>query len=234
VKSAEEAARAWAAEYGSKGLPSSFREEPSGAVRDFVPMALGLGVCAQEAVAIDIGCGTGRNSLYLAQQGFIVHALDMVPEMISQLREKADAAGSRSRLRAVCANVCEPWPIEGHSAAIAIDTFCYKHVMEAEGRLAYRRELARTLKPGGLFLLTLASIEDAYYGLLPFRQLDDGMRAINDPGNGIDSVLYERFAIEQSFADEFDVLRYAVKRKPGLMHGAEYLRVTHVFIARRR
>lgn len=197
-------------------------------------MAVARGIRPQDTIAIDLGCGTGRNTLYLAEHGFRVYGMDIVPEMIAQLRGKAEAAGSGARVYGVCGNVCARWPTGDSILGIAIDTFCYKHVMDADERSAYRRELARTLKQGGLLLLTLASTEDGYYGLLPYRRLDTGMRVIRDPGNGIESVLYERSAIERSFADSFDVLHYAEKRKRGRMHGAEYDRATHVFVMQRR
>lgn len=224
----------WAAEYESRGLPSSFRQEPSGAVRDFVPTVLELGIQPQESLAIDLGCGTGRNSLYLAEQGFTVYAIDIVPELISRLRGKAEETGVGSRLHAIWGSVSEPWRIDDGVAAVAIDTFCYKHLMDSEERAVYRRELARVLKPGGLFLLTLASIEDGYYGSLPYRSLGPGMHAIRDPANGIDSVLYEPSAVEERFASDFSVVQYLEKNKPGRMHGAEYNRVTHVFMMSRR
>ena len=234
MSSAKESSDLWAAEYESGGLPSSFRAEPSGAVRDFLPMALTFGVEPQESVAIDLGCGTGRNGLYLAERGFTVWAMDIVPALISQLRSKAEAAGVSARLHAICASVCEPWPPDDGLAAVAIDTFCYKHLMDTGDRMAYRQQLERVLRPGGLFLLTLASIEDGYYGLLPYRSLGAGMRGITDPANGIGSILYEREAVEECFANSFSVIRYLEKTKPGTMHGVEYPRVTHVFVMRRR
>ena len=233
MKGNQDTSELWASEYGSKGLPSSFRQEPSGAVRDFVQTML-EGVDPRECIAMDLGCGTGRNSLYLAERGFTVYAIDIVPGLIAELRRKAEAAGLGSRLRAICGSICDPWPVPDSAAGVAIDTFCYKHLMDSAGRAAYRHELARVLKPGGLFLLTLASTEDGYYGSLPYRSIEPGMRAIRDPENGIESVLYEQGAIENSFARNFCVVRHLEKRKPGQMHGAEYHRVTHLFLMSRR
>lgn len=234
MKSDNGAPGRWAAEYESRGLPSSFRQAPSEAVRDFVVMALDLGVNPQECIAIDLGCGTGRNSLFLAGHGFTVYALDLVASLIGELQSKAQALGLQSRLQAICGDVCEPWPVGEAAAGVAVDTFCYKHLMDAEDRAAYRRELARVVKPGGLFLLTLASIEDGYYGSLPIQSISTGMRAIQDPANGIESVLYERAAVEEQFAPDFRVVRYVEKKKSGQMHGAEHARVTHFFVMQRR
>lgn len=234
MKSHQGASSRWAAEYESRGLPSSFRQEPSGAVLDLVQIALELGINPQECVAVDLGCGTGRNSLFLAGHGFTVYAIDLVASLIDELQSKAQAVGLQSRLQAICGDVCEPWPLGAAAAGIAVDTFCYKHLMDAEDRAAYRRELARVVKQRGLYLLTLASIEDGYYGSLPNQPISTGMRVIQDPINGIESVLYERTAVEEEFAPNFSVVRYVEKKKPGRMHGAEHARVTHFFVMQRR
>ncbi|HEX3684300.1 MAG TPA: class I SAM-dependent methyltransferase [Bryobacteraceae bacterium] len=224
----------WEAEYESRGLPSSFLTEPSGAVRDFVPLALDLGIKPLECVAIDLGCGTGRNSLYLAQHGWTVYAIDQVASLVDELQIKAQVLGLTPRLQAICGDVCDPWPLADASAGVAVDTFCYKHIMDAEDRATYRRELARVVKPGGLFLLTLASIDDGYYGCLPYRSVHSRMRAIRDPANGIESVLYERTTVEEQFACDFSVVRYVEKKKSGQMHGGEFARAGHLFVMQRR
>src|SRR2546427_202576 len=43
--------------------------------------------------ALEIGCGTGTNAVYLAQQGFTVTAVDVVPLAVEQARERARRAG---------------------------------------------------------------------------------------------------------------------------------------------
>jgi tellurite methyltransferase len=43
-----------------------------------------------------LGCGIGSNALYLAQQGFIVHAVDLSDIAIENLREKASRTGLKT------------------------------------------------------------------------------------------------------------------------------------------
>lgn len=43
--------------------------------------------------AIEFGCGTGTNAIWLAQQGFDVVAVDLSPLAIQQARRKAEQAG---------------------------------------------------------------------------------------------------------------------------------------------
>src|SRR5437763_11798589 len=43
--------------------------------------------------ALDIGCGTGTQAVYMASHGWEVTAIDAVPRPLSRARARADAAG---------------------------------------------------------------------------------------------------------------------------------------------
>src|SRR6202012_2248666 len=43
--------------------------------------------------ALDLGCGTGDSSIYLAQHGWKVTGVDFVPKALDKARAKAGAAG---------------------------------------------------------------------------------------------------------------------------------------------
>jgi len=43
--------------------------------------------------ALDLGCGTGRDAVYLAQHGWAVTAIDGVPQALNAARQRAEAAG---------------------------------------------------------------------------------------------------------------------------------------------
>lgn len=45
--------------------------------------------------AIDLGCGTGANAVFLAQQGFEVTGVDCAASAIENARRRADSAGAR-------------------------------------------------------------------------------------------------------------------------------------------
>src|SRR5260221_10156924 len=58
-------------------------------------------VLAEEKVpagrAIDLGCGTGANAVWLAQQGFDVTGVDISPLAIERANARAQAAGVSCR-----------------------------------------------------------------------------------------------------------------------------------------
>src|SRR5438128_12274807 len=56
--------------------------------------------------AIELGCGSGTNAVWLAQQGFEVTAVDLSPLAISRGRERAASEGAKVRF--LCADALNP------------------------------------------------------------------------------------------------------------------------------
>jgi 2-polyprenyl-3-methyl-5-hydroxy-6-metoxy-1,4-benzoquinol methylase len=99
--------------------------------------------------ALDLGCGTGTHSIYLAQRGFVVVGVDFSPKAIEMAREKARQAGAAVDFRVgdvTCLDFLrEPFDF-------VLDIGCL-HSLDAMGRTGYARHLARLTSPGGTFLL---------------------------------------------------------------------------------
>jgi SAM-dependent methyltransferase len=70
------------------GITPWEREESPRQLRELVE-----GLPGQPGRALDIGCGTGRDAVYLAQQGWSVTGVDAVPQAIDAARRRAQAAG---------------------------------------------------------------------------------------------------------------------------------------------
>src|SRR5437762_2999882 len=101
--------------------------------------------------ALELGCGTGTNAVWLAQQGFDVTAVDLAPLAIARAEERAKAAGVR--IRFVAANVLD-LPDLGGPFPFFFDRGCY-HVVRRLDVGAYLRTLER-LTAGGSVGLVLA------------------------------------------------------------------------------
>jgi SAM-dependent methyltransferase len=103
--------------------------------------------------ALDLGCGTGTNVLYLAQHGWRAVGVDFVGKAIAQAREKAAAAppevAARCEFqRADVTNLAFLQP----SFDLALDMGCF-HSLELAPRQRYAAGLARLLRPGAVYLL---------------------------------------------------------------------------------
>ncbi len=60
--------------------------------------------------ALDLGCGTGAKSIYLAKAGFEkVVGVDISQKAIEYAKENAQKAQVEERCRFVCADLLEPW-----------------------------------------------------------------------------------------------------------------------------
>lgn len=64
----------WESKYQTKSMPS----EPVKVVEQYAKLATGK-------MALDIACGQGRNTKFLAKQGFVVDALDISPTALKAL-----------------------------------------------------------------------------------------------------------------------------------------------------
>jgi SAM-dependent methyltransferase len=86
-------------------------------------------VLAEEKIrpcrAVELGCGTGTNALWLARQGFDVTAVDISPLAVERARERASAAGVAVRF--LVADVLEPLALSG-PFGFFFDRGCY-HVV---------------------------------------------------------------------------------------------------------
>lgn len=216
-----EAARAWSEEYKKKGIPSSFRKGPTSVVVEFLAW-LEKQPGNEKKVAADLGCGLGRNSYYLASQGFSVTAIDLVPENVDEVSKQASHMGLP--IRAYAQDVSQKWPIAPLSLDIAIDVFCYKHITNKEAQRRYRKELWKALKPNGYYFISLASINDGFYGPLLKSSPAPAEKLIVDPHANISSYLYSITDLVDEFSDLFSVVEASEKTSTSPMHGKEYER----------
>jgi SAM-dependent methyltransferase len=205
----------WDTEYETGGgVPSSYRHEPSGAV--VWAFSRGLG----GSRGLDVGCGTGRNTLYAAAQGLSMVGFDRSPAAIERARERGGNA------RFLVHDLVDGLPVEDGSIDVLLDIFVYKHVVHPEARREYRDEMWRVLAPGGRVVVHLAEPTDGYYGSCPL--LGDAHawpHAVLDPVVGAGSVLFTLEELRAEF-DGFTVEDVLQRRKDGDMHGAVYERHT--------
>lgn len=99
--------------------------------------------------ALDLGCGTGTNSLYLARHGWEVVGVDFSALAIGQARRKARRF--RKTVRFHRADVADLSFLSG-PFDLALDIGCL-HAVPPERREAYAAGLARLVRPGGLYML---------------------------------------------------------------------------------
>jgi cyclopropane fatty-acyl-phospholipid synthase-like methyltransferase len=107
----------------------------------------------QPGRALDLGCGTGTNVIYLAEHGFEVFGVDISSRAIARARRKIGQAGHAQRAHVYAGDVTrlDQLPING-PFDLALDLGCL-HSLDLPRRERYVAGLASLMKPGSLYLL---------------------------------------------------------------------------------
>lgn len=100
--------------------------------------------------ALDLGCGSGRNAIFLARRGFSVEAVDYSKAAIAWAAERVVEAGVDVSL--ACRNVFDLKPMTA-SYDLIYDSGCFHHIAPHR-RSEYVELVVSALKPGGWFGLT--------------------------------------------------------------------------------
>jgi ubiquinone/menaquinone biosynthesis C-methylase UbiE len=106
--------------------------------------------------ALDICCGAGTNTVYLAQKGFEVTGIDISSKAIEYAKKKAQQASVKIDFKVQ--NFLE-LPFKDEEFDFVFDMGCFHHV-EVEDRTKFIKGVHRILKNGGSYLLTCFSYKN--------------------------------------------------------------------------
>ena len=117
---------------------------------------------------LELGCGTGKNTAWLASQAASVLALDFSAGMLARARARLPAA----HVRFVEHDLRDRWPADDGAFDRVVGNLVLEHVEQLGPIFA---EAARVLRPGGLAF---------FCELHPFRQLSGGQAHFMRPDSG--------------------------------------------------
>jgi SAM-dependent methyltransferase len=100
--------------------------------------------------ALDLGCGTGTNVIYLAQHGWEAVGVDFSPTAIQQARQKAKDTPGATFVEGDVSQLSR-LGIQGPFDFV-LDIGCF-HGLPVHSRQAYVQEVVRVTRPGGLFMI---------------------------------------------------------------------------------
>jgi ubiquinone/menaquinone biosynthesis C-methylase UbiE len=122
----------WATIYEHDGNPLQALEEPL--VRQTVADVRGLTV-------LDLGCGTGRHSMWLAEAGARVTGIDFSEGMLAEARRKPGAEA----IRFLAHDLHQPLPLPDAAFDVVVSGLVLEHLRELD---LFFAEARRVLKPG--------------------------------------------------------------------------------------
>ena len=136
------------------------------------------------ARVLELGCGIGRISRYMARYGLAVTGVDFSPIAIE--KAKSRVAGDPSKPEFFVDDVRELSRVTG-PFDLSIDVGCF-HCLDGDGQVRYAAALARLLRPGATHL----------------------MWVMNDPPSRRSMAAAD---IGQTFASAFDMARVVDRRR---------------------
>jgi SAM-dependent methyltransferase len=101
--------------------------------------------------ALDLGCGTGTNVLYLAARGWEATGVDYVARAIRQAQEKASQSGFRAVFLPGDVTRLDDLPLVGPYDFV-LDIGCM-HSLDTPGQQRYASHVSRLTRSGGCYML---------------------------------------------------------------------------------
>src|SRR5262245_52748579 len=117
--------------------------------RDYETAAIDVLVeSAGEGIALELGIGSGRIALPLAERGVQVHGIDAAPSMVARLRAKAGS----ERIEVTIGDFAEV-KVQGEFSLIYVVFNTFFALLTQEAQVRCFRNVAAHLAPNGCFLI---------------------------------------------------------------------------------
>lgn len=108
---------------------------------------------------LDLGCGQGRDSLFMARKGFKVTSVDSSNEAIHGLN--LIAKKNNLNIQTICKNI-EKFEVEDNKYSI-INIFDTLHFLEKKDALKLIRQVKENIKDGGLLIISDFTTKDVLF-----------------------------------------------------------------------
>jgi len=131
------------------------------------------------AQVLEIGCGTGTNSIWLAGQGFTVTGLDISSSAIAIARKRAREQGVSCRFLVDDFLSC---PLADAPYTLVFDRGCFHSTVEPQEREGFVRRVASCLGEGGLWFSLIGNSDQPSEGKGPPRLSATEIVASVEPG----------------------------------------------------
>lgn len=157
------------------------------------------------ARVLDLGCGNGRNLIYLAEY----YAMPGLGIDVSSVAIEAAIRESKDLpINYEVGSISDPLPVEDGSASIVLDMMTSHFLRKAE-REALRAEILRVLKPGGwLFFKSFLADEDIHTRRLLRENPADEEGAYIHPKLGVYEYAWTEETVREFFAGDFEIHKF--------------------------
>ena len=113
---------------------------------------------------LELGGGQGRDTLYLAREGFDVTVLDYAKSGIDGINRRTTESGLTGRINAIVHDIRTPFPFEENSFDACFSHMLLCMALTTAELTALSSEVLRVLKPGGYHIYSVRHTRDPHYG----------------------------------------------------------------------
>jgi SAM-dependent methyltransferase len=169
----------WESVFAANPTNTSIGADPSALSRSALSYLKTFTSDVSNCVALDLGCGEGRDTIYLASAGLKVVARDLSPTGIEKTRQRLVLGGIKeSRVDLAVVDVLNfDYPADAYDLAMAANIYQF---LPDEMANEHIELLKRTVKPGGILAIGVFSPAMAAWGtdISPyFTETADGLLA---------------------------------------------------------
>jgi cyclopropane fatty-acyl-phospholipid synthase-like methyltransferase len=164
-----------------------------------------------EGMALELGCGDGRDTGHLLKRGLTVVALDACDRAVKKLCDRRDiSAAQKSRLSCEIADVRSwSWPSERFDFVIGITVLDHLAQVEVEYLVP---KIRASLKPSGTICFEVHTTDDpGALGSGPKSELSEAISHYFRPNE-----------LLRLFQSEFRILHYSERQEWDFDHGAPH------------
>ncbi len=122
-------------------------------------------VFKKEGVArvLELGAGQGRDTLFFAQEGYRITALDYSKEGLEVIEGKAQSIGLSQSIKTREHDIRQPLPFEDGSFDACYSHMLYCMALTSKELESLSQEILRVLRPAGLNVYTARNTMDKHY-----------------------------------------------------------------------
>lgn len=156
---------------------------------------------------LDLGSGNGKNSLFLAKKGFIVHAIDINPKAIEIF--KRESKKEKLKIRIVNADI-RKFSIKenAYDSILAINSLIFMRKTEFKKTIT---QIKKGLKNGGVVIISGFTIRDSSYLKFKKRYKPVGKHTFKDSDKQYWQFLSEH-ELKSYFLKNFQILFYSERK----------------------
>ncbi len=169
---------------------------------------------------IEMGCGKGRNVIWLAKQGIEMTGFDFSKNAIKEAISRAGKEKVATKF--LVHDAIKKWPFKSNSFDLGIDCFATTDIETVKGRKFAASELIRVTKPKGLILVYVLSIDDEYHKEMIRKSPSDEKNAFLNPVSGKFEKTFDRLEILNLYKKKVELIEEARVEKIESFFGKDY------------